>query len=317
MPHQTFHFSTPPKPSEQAREVFRIESAGSGSSPGTSYAFKVTVLLFLLMGLLGGGGFLMHYLSKHPMGIEDAPLPQMPQDLDSKPERPTPPKPEDTGDMEMAKKGAPQRMGAKKDLAKTEKAKAVARLLLSGKKNETQNNLPFALADYQQARKMAPESVQAQEAFQRVQGLIIEDEFRNLMSTGLTALHRDDFDGARPSFLKARELRPASQEVREALGQVDQTRRLFQLKKYQKEAIDAEQSEDWDRALAAYTAALKIDPRVRFAVQGKAHSLEIIQISKRIAFYLNKPEVLNPTKPLKRRCNSYLTQRIKCQKGLN
>jgi tetratricopeptide (TPR) repeat protein len=242
----------------------------------------------------------MHYLSKHPMGIEDAPLPQMPQDLDSKPERPTPPKPEHTGDMEMEKKGAPQRMGAKKDLAKTGKAEAVARLLLSGKKNETQNNLPFALADYQQARKMAPESVQAQEAFQRVKGRIIEDEFRNLMSTGLTALHRDDFDGARSSFLKARELRPASQEVRDALGQVDQTRRLFRLKRHQKEALDAERSEDWDGALAAYTAALEIDPRVRFAVQGKAHSLEMIQISKRIAFYLNKPEVLESDKTLEK-----------------
>jgi eukaryotic-like serine/threonine-protein kinase len=300
MPHQTFHFSNPPKPSKQVREVFRIESAGSGSGPGTSYAFKVTVLLFLFMGLLGGGGFLMHYLSKHPIGTEDAPPKKMPQELKSKPERPTPPEPEDTGEMEMAKKGAQQSMGAKKGLAKAEKAEAVARLLLSGKKNETENNLPFALTDYQQARKMDPESVQAQQAFQRVKRLIIEDEFRNLMSTGLTALHRDDFDGARSSFLKARGLRPASQEVRDALGQVDQTRRLFRLKRHQKEALDAELSEDWDRALAAYTAALEIDPRVRFAAQGKEHSLEIIQISKRIAFYLNKPEVLESDKYLEK-----------------
>ena len=300
MPHQTFHFSNPPQPSEQDREVFRIERAESGSGPGTSYAFKVTVLLFLFMGLMGGGGFLMHYLSKHPMGIEDAPPPKIPQDLDSKPERPTPTKPEDTGEMEMAKKGVQQSMGAKKGLAKTEKAETIAQLLLSGKKNETENNLPFALTDYQQARKMDPESVQAQEAFQRVKGLIAEDEFRNLMSTGLTALHRDDFDGARSSFLKARELRPASQEVRDALGQVDQTRRLFRLKRHQKEALDAERSEDWDGALAAYTAALEIDPRVRFAVQGKAHSLEMIQISKRIAFYLNKPEVLESDKTLEK-----------------
>ena len=35
-------------------------------------------------------------------------------------------------------------------------------------------------------------------------------------------------------------------------------------------------------------------------MQGKAHSLEIIQISKRIAFYLNKPEVLESDKTLEK-----------------
>ena len=303
MPRQTFPFSKSPQPSEQDRmsqiedpiiaseKVFRIKRAGHDSNPKTSYTLKVTILLFLFMGLLAGGGFLMHYLSKHPIGVEDVPKKILPSKLELKPELPTPPKPEDVGKMEVAKRSAEKSM---------EDAEDVARLLSSGKKNEDLNNLPFALIDYQQARKLDPESIQAQQAYERVKKLIAEDEFRNLMSTGLTALHSNDFDGAKTSFLKARGLRPASQEVTDALGQVDQARSLSRMKRHQKEALDAERSEDWHRALSAYTAALEIDPRVRFAVRGREHSLEMIQINKRIAFYLDKPEVLESDKTLEK-----------------
>ncbi len=309
MPHQTFPFSKSPKPSEHnsaslmedptigPEGVFRIERAGHGSGSKPSYAFKVTLLLFLFTGLLAGGGFLVHYLSKHPIGVEEVPKKILPQKLESKPEirdskkDEIPPEPVDAGKMEVAKRSAEKNM---------EDSEAVARLLSSGKKNEDLNNLPFALIDYQQARKLDPESIQAQQAYERVKKLIAEDEFRNLMSTGLTALHSNDFDGAKTSFLKARGLRPASQEVTDALGQVDQARRLSRMKRHQKEALDAERSEDWDRALTAYNATLEIDPRVRFAARGKAHSLEMIQINKRIAFYLDKPEVLESDKTLEK-----------------
>ncbi|MBW1773933.1 MAG: hypothetical protein JRJ82_13720 [Deltaproteobacteria bacterium] len=411
MPRQTFPFSKSPQPSEQDRAsqvqepiiapegVFRIERAGQGPGPRTSYAFKVIILLFIFTVLLVGGGFLMHYLSKHPIRVANAPEKILPPQPELKPEASPekqdekPPGPVDAREMEMAKRGADQSMAnfvgaredldamggaqwggetyarmeetsrqadglylkkeyasaskkynqalamvralagqsenalgrllgegnqalaegkgkrakdkfglalmidpasqaAKKGLARADTAEAVTRLLSSGKRHESRNNLPFAFTDYQQAGKLDPESVQAQRAFQRVKDLIAEDEFRKLMSTGLTALHREDFDGARASFLKAQGLRPGSQEVRDALSQVDQAVRLARMKNLQKEALDAEQSEDWDRALTAYMAVLEVDPRVRFAVQGKERSLAMIRLSKRVAFYLNKPEVL-------------------------
>jgi hypothetical protein len=413
MPRQTFSFSKSTQPSEQdsvsriedpiidAEKIFRIERSGRDSNPKRSYAFKVTILLFLFTGLLASGGFLMHYLSKNPIGIEDTPKKILPPKLESKPELPTPPKPEDAIVIEMAKKSAEETMAdfvsareslnalgaarwggnfygqmeefsrqadalylnkeygpaslkyqqalaaarklsgesanalgqlikegnqaldegkgkhartrfslalmidpasreAKKGLAGAEKTEALARLLLSGQKNENRNNLPFAFTDYQQAMELDPKSVKVQQAFQRVKARIAEDEFRNLMSRGLTAMHRDDFDGARASFRKARELRPASQEAGDALRQVEQAWRLSRIKRHRKEALDAERDEDWDRALSAYTAALEIDPRVRFALKGKEHSLEMIEINKRIAFYLDKPEILESDKPLER-----------------
>ena len=411
MPRQTFPFSKPPPSSDQDRasqvqkpiiapeEVFRIERAGHRTGPRTSYAFKVIILLFVFTGLLVGGGFLLHYLSTHPIRVADAPEKILPPQPESKPEAPAqkrgepPPEPVDPREQEMAKGGAeksmeeylgaredldamggaqwgggpyarmakisqeadalylkkeygsaserytralamvrelmgqsgnaldrlvdegnqaleegegkraggkftlalmidPSNKEAKKGLARAEKAESIARLLSSGKRHESQNNLPFAFADYQQARKLDPESAQARRAFQRVKDFIAEEEFQKFMSTGLTALHKGDFDGARASFLKAQGLRPGTQEVRDALVQVDQAVRLARMKRHQQEALDAEQSEDWDRALEAYMAVLEIDPRVRFAVQGKERSLAMIRISKRVAFYLNRPEVL-------------------------
>lgn len=411
MPRQTFPFSKSPQPSEQDRasrledpiiapeEVFRIEREGQSPGPRTSYAFKVIVLLIVFAGLLAGGGFLMHYISKNPIRVANAPEKILPPQPELKPEASPekqdakPPGPVDAREMKMAKGGAEQSMedfvgaredldamggaqwggepyarmeeisrqadglylkkeytsaskkysqamamvralagqsenalgrllgegnqalaegkgkrakdkfglalmidpsiqAAKKGLARADTAEAVARFLSSGKRHESRNNLAFALTDYQQASKLDPESVQAQRAFQRVKDLIAEDEFRKIMSTGLTALHRGDFDGARASFIKAQGLRPGSQEVRDALSQVDQAMRLARMKNLQKEALDAEQSEDWDRALMAYVAVLEIDPRVRFAVQGKERSLAMIRLSKRVSFYLNKPEVL-------------------------
>jgi len=126
----------------------------------------------------------------------------------------------------------PSSKAAKKGLSRADTAEAVTRFLSSGKRHESQNNLAFALADYQEARKLDPESVQAKRAFQRVKGLIAEDAFRQLMSTGLTALHREDLDGARASFIKAQGLRPGSQEVKDALSQVDQAARLARMKNH-------------------------------------------------------------------------------------
>jgi tetratricopeptide (TPR) repeat protein len=192
----------------------------------------------------------------------------------------------------LALKIDPTSRGAQKGLARAEKAEAVARFLASGKRHETRKKLAFALADYDQARKLDPASDRAQKAYQRVKDLIAEEAFRKHMSTGLTALHKGDFEGARVALGKARGLRPDSLEVGEALVQVDQAERLAKIKRYQMEALDAEQSEDWERALAAYRAVLEIDPMVRFAVLGKERSLRMNQVSKRVAFYLDKPEVL-------------------------
>jgi hypothetical protein len=129
--------------------------------------------------------------------------------------------------------------------------------------------------------------------------LIKEEQFQQLMSTGLAAFHRNDYEFARTRLLKAKSLKPGSREVSTALFQVDQAIRLSGIDKLRRAAQAAERSEDWKRALKSYLAVLDIDKNLQFAVRGKERALEQIRIAKRIHFFLAKPQVLESDNQLK------------------
>lgn len=205
----------------------------------------------------------------------------------------------DTGDATRARERFslalridPASKRARQGMLRAEKTESVARFMTSGKSNEKQGNLAFALADYQEAVKLDPDLDPAREAFQRVKERIARQEFQRLMSTGFNALNREDYQGARDFFEEAQTLRPAAREAADALVQVDQAMRLARMKKLQGIALEAERSEDWEGALGAYKGVLEMDPLVQFAVEGKERCLLHIRLTKRMAFYLNKPEVL-------------------------
>ncbi|KPK19454.1 MAG: hypothetical protein AMK69_24230, partial [Nitrospira bacterium SG8_3] len=177
-------------------------------------------------------------------------------------------------------------------LERAKKIESVTRLIESGKRHEKQGNLPFALTDYQEALALDPQSEAARMAFDRVKGLIAQDQFQQLMSAGFAALHNRDLEAARAAFLKAQSFKPNSSEVQDALTQVDQAIRLDRIEALREKALAAEKLEAWDRALEAYLSVLKIDNTIQFALQGKAYSLERSRIDKNLAFYLEKPALL-------------------------
>jgi predicted TPR repeat methyltransferase len=187
---------------------------------------------------------------------------------------------------------------AQKSLLRAQKLDAVRRLMESGNRHENQGNISFAHADYQEALRLDPESKEARQAVARVKGRISDEEFEALMSEGLTALHNNNYTLARAKLLKAKSFRPKSNEVKDALAQVDQSIRLARIESYRKKAADAEQAENWQQALVAYQQVLEIDANVRFAVQGKQHALRRMRIDKRIDFFLQQPAVLESDRQL-------------------
>jgi tetratricopeptide (TPR) repeat protein len=171
-------------------------------------------------------------------------------------------------------------------------------LMESGNRHEKKGNISFAHADYQEALRLDPESKEARQAVTRVKTRISDEEFQQLMSAGLTALHNNNYTLARSKLLKAKSFRPKSREVKDALTQVDQSIRLARIETYRKKAADAEQAENWQQALNAYQQVLKIDSNVLFAVQGKQRALKLIRIDKRINFFLQQPAALESDRQL-------------------
>ena len=181
---------------------------------------------------------------------------------------------------------------ARHSLQRAENLDAVLKLLESGNRHEKAGKIAFAHADYQEALRLDPESKEARQAVARVKSQIRDAEFQLLMSEGLTALHRNDHQLARAKLLKAKSFRPESQEVKDALAQVDQAIRLARIETYRQKATAAERAENWPAALDAYSQVLKMDTNVQFATQGKKRAQGRIRIDKRINFFLQQPAAL-------------------------
>ncbi len=187
---------------------------------------------------------------------------------------------------------------ALKNLERAEKFDAVRRLIESAKKHEKNNRFAFAHADYKEALKLDPESEEAQKGLNRANEWIVDEQFQRLMSNGLTAYHKGDYQSARKQLLKAKSFRPDSREVQNALVQVDAAIRLAKIEKLQRKAMTAEQTEDWEQALKSYLAVLKIDSNIGFAEKGKGRVLERIRMTKRIGFFLQNPDAMESSQQL-------------------
>ena len=125
---------------------------------------------------------------------------------------------------------------------------AVMALIASGKQHEANGDLTLAADNFQKALQLDAYSQEARHALESVNRRIKEARFQLLISEGMAAFHNHDYRVARDRLIKARALKPNSPEVRDALLQVDQAARLARIAKLQKQALAAEQREDWQRA---------------------------------------------------------------------
>jgi hypothetical protein len=193
----------------------------------------------------------------------------------------------------------PSNAAARNGLKRSQTIEKVMALIDSGSRNEQNNALAAARDNYREALQSDPDSKEARLALDRVAGLIREQQFRQLMSEGLTAFHHNDLTRARNRLQAAKSLKPASREASDALLQVDGAMRLARIDALHNEAQAAAQSEDWQRALQSYLAVLDIDANIQFAVQGKKQVLERIRITERLRFFLSRPQALESDQQLK------------------
>jgi eukaryotic-like serine/threonine-protein kinase len=287
--------SSAPRGAEIIAPIRVRTSSAEGQPAGRRHPRRMgmAAALLLIAALTAGGVWWIGHLSRHPLETPPAASPALaPPALpsppltgaqaSSEPQQPSPPSlPAATAPPGPA---APQNTG---------QAEAVKQRLASAEGLAAAGNLSAALSDFQEALRLNPQSQPAREGLQRVKSRMTAEEFRRWMAEGFAALNAGDLTHAQSRFLKAKALRPEAPEVAEALAQTENRLRTARIETARQKALAADQREDWAGALAAYEEALEIEPTLQFAQQGKERVAALVTLERRIAFFVNQPEVLD------------------------
>jgi tetratricopeptide (TPR) repeat protein len=115
------------------------------------------------------------------------------------------------------------------------------------------------------------------------------------MSEGYAALNAGRFDSARTAFRKAADLQKDSSEARSALQEVATAETAQRLTGLDKQGRGEEQKEQWQKAVAAYEQAQKIDGSVLFASEGLKRSRMRAQLDTQLRTAIAEPQRLSDT----------------------
>jgi tetratricopeptide (TPR) repeat protein len=187
---------------------------------------------------------------------------------------------------------------ARSGFKRAQNIETVKRFIEKGMVNEREGNYTLALNEYSQALALDPKAEKALTGRNRVEAIIEEAQFQQLMSDGQAALAQKDLQKARSQLLKAKSLRPEDAGVIDALAETDQAIHMRQIEIHHQAAIQAEKDERWSQALTFYQKVLQLDKNIRFAVQGEARAQDYIRINKRISYFLEKPSALESDRQL-------------------
>lgn len=166
------------------------------------------------------------------------------------------------------------------------------RLLDDGAQLERGGDMTAAERIYSRAVTLDPQSQVAREALSRVKARIGDDAFAAEISTGLEALARSDFQGARQAFRRAGELRPESRQVAEGLIQTEEGEKLAAITMHRDRAAGMEQAERWRAAEREYDSILRLDPLIRVAAEGVERTRARADLSEALAYHLAHPDRL-------------------------
>jgi serine/threonine protein kinase/tetratricopeptide (TPR) repeat protein len=165
-------------------------------------------------------------------------------------------------------------------------------LLADAENAEAAKDYARAVQDYSQALSLDPANAKARAGLDRAHAGFGEDSYAKAVGSGFASLGAGRLDEARIAFEKARSLRPGGAEAVTGLARVGAalSARGFASTRQQGAALEAE--ERWSEAAAEYDAALKIDPSLVFAQQGRARALQRADLANSLQALIDRPERL-------------------------
>ena len=195
--------------------------------------------------------------------------------------------------LQLAALIAPDNGDIAKLLQRAEALPQLLPMLQAAATAEAAGDLPQAQQLLQQATALDPLHRRAQGELQRITAQLNERGFNEAMSQGYAALNAGRFDSARKAFGTAAKLQPGSREAASALQEVKTTETVRQLASLEQQGRQNEQQEQWQKAVAVYEQAQKIDSSVLFASDGLKRSRARAQLEQQLRTAIDDPQRLS------------------------
>ena len=149
-----------------------------------------------------------------------------------------------------------------------------------------------AKALYQQALELDGHSERARQQLQAAENRISENAFNLAMSSGFRLLEQGSYAQAHEAFSGALKLKPRSRDARNGVEQAQHRITAEKINGLLKQAGTAEQDEDWQGAVSAYDAALKLDGNLGNAREGRRRAALRNEIHTKLEQAIAQPQRL-------------------------
>lgn len=173
---------------------------------------------------------------------------------------------------------------AEAGLNRAKKIPAVAEALRKAANHELAGRWKDALAAYDEALRIDPETQGIAELRAKVGSASTQEQLRRLLSDGFAAMDTRQFDKARNLFNQVLALDPDNPVAAGALQQVSAQGDVDRIRAGEDRGLAAESREDWAAAIKAYEEVLAIDGAIEFArtgiVRARAHARTIELLGK-------------------------------------
>jgi serine/threonine protein kinase/tetratricopeptide (TPR) repeat protein len=194
--------------------------------------------------------------------------------------------------FESARRIDPNSRRAQDGLQRVRNLGGLLPLLADGENAEGAKDYARAVQDYSQALSLDPNNAKAKAGLARAHAAFGEDTYAKSVGSGFAALGAGRLDDARIAFEKARTIRPNGPEAATGLSRVGAALRARGFASTRQKAAGLEAEERWPEAAAEYDAALKVDPSLVFAQQGKARALARSELSDSLQALIDRPDRL-------------------------
>lgn len=153
-------------------------------------------------------------------------------------------------------------------------------------------NTEQARSLYQQALALDGQSERARQQVRLAENRISESAFNSAMSSGFRLLEQGRYAQAQEEFSGALKIKPGSRDARSGLEQAKHRITAEKINALLKQAETAEQNENWQGAVSAYEAALKLDKNLGNAQEGKRLAALRNELHDKLEQMLASPERL-------------------------